>query len=101
MMTGFSSLMGTRTFFFSGAVAEAVPRVSAGVGDAAVCGTAGAEVITEWQFPIGGLVALAVWSGSAGAGVGVGVVCFAKAAGFCALWSVSAWLVTSGAVTNK
>jgi len=25
MMTGFSSLIGTRTFFLSGAVAEAVP----------------------------------------------------------------------------
>jgi len=65
--------------------------------DAAVCGTAGAEVITEWQFPIGGFVAVAFDVGSAG----VGVLCACAAAGFCALWSASAWLVTSGAVTNK
>jgi len=34
-------------------------------------------------------------------GVAIGVLCSAAMAGFCAFWPVSAWLVTSGVVTNK
>ena len=46
-------------------------------------------------------VAFDVGSAGVGVGVGVGVFCSAEAEGFGALWSASAWLVTSGAVTNK
>ena len=95
MITGLSSLIGTRTFLFAWGVAEAAWLFEAD------CGVAGGEVITEWQFPIGDFVDAASCFGSAGAGVGVGVLCSAGIAGVCTLGPVSAWLVTSGAVTNK
>src|SRR6185369_6281180 len=99
MITGCSSLIGTRIFLLLCVAAAAVPSVWAGAVDGPDCGTAGGEVMTEWQFPIGAFAPVAPWS--AGVGVGAGVLCSCAAVGFCALWSASAWLVTSGAVTNK
>lgn len=58
--------------------------------------------MTEWQLPAGSLEALAaavLWSGSAG--VSVGVACADGRAELCTLKSAGAWLVTSGAATNK
>src|SRR6476646_8213862 len=101
MITGCSSLIGTRTFLLLCTAVVAVPSVWACAVDGPDCGTAGGEVMTEWQFPIGAFAPVAPCSSPAGVGVGVGVLCSCAAAGFCALWSASAWLVTSGAVTNK
>src|SRR6185437_7314226 len=103
MITGCSSLIGTRTFLlFCGAAGAAPPLCDAlvALGDAN-CGAAAGEVITEWQFPRGAFAAAGFCSGSAGVGVAIGVLCSTAMAGFCALWPVSAWLVTSGTVTNK
>jgi len=71
------------------------------VVDGPDCGAAAGEVITEWQFPTGAFVAAGFCSGSAGVGVAIGVLCSTGIAAFCELWLVSAWLVTSNAVTNK
>jgi O-acetylhomoserine/O-acetylserine sulfhydrylase-like pyridoxal-dependent enzyme len=61
-------------------------------------------VITRWQFPTGALEDAAVaelWAGVAGVGVAAGVACSVGAAEFCTVKSAGAWLVTSGAATNK
>src|SRR6478609_8616943 len=102
MITGCSSLIGTRTFLLFCVAAGAAPLCGAVVAvDDANSGAAAGEVITEWQFPTGAFVAAGFCSASAGVGVAVGVLCSTGVAGFCTLWPVSAWLVTSGAVTNK